>query len=335
MKILFKYIYYIGIFLIIIFSITIYTSYLKLNKNIVDSSISYSSSDNSNYEVIYSGTGKTNNDAFIRKYVDTINFNFNYLLNFSSIVSGYEEVVAKASVVVMDPNGDSIIYRSNPDYLLKDSFDYKDTGLFRSNNSITIPYKKYLDIYNNFKDDTSIISNSYILVEFISSSKVIPINMDSISVNDTISYKIPLSSPTFSIESISSLSNKTVNKYKDNDINFYSFLIRFSYFIIFLSLIIMFLKYYFDNKRIDKYDSKLKKILKSYNSIIVNVSNIPNINKKDVIMVETFYELLNAQMELRVPINFIKEKNKSKFVIIGNSVLWMYILRRDDYEKKL
>ena len=330
MKILFKYIYYIGIFLIIFFSITIYTSYLKLNKNIVDSSISYSSSDNSNYEVIYSGSGKTNNDTFIRKYVDTINFNFNYLLNFSSIVSGYEEVVAKASVVVMDPNEDSIIYRSNPDYLLKDSFDYKDTGLFRSNKIITIPYKKYLDIYNNFKDDTSIISNSYISVEFISSSIVSPNNMNSININDTISYKIPLSSPTFSIEKVSNLSDKVVNKYKDNDINFYSFLIRFSYFIIFISLTVMFFKYFFDNKRKDKYDSKLKKILKSYNSIIVNVSNIPNINKKDVIMVETFYELLNAQMELRVPINFIKEKNKSKFVIIGNNVLWMYILRRDN-----
>lgn len=330
--------YFPFLFFIFIFVITALFSYFKLNESIIESSFNYVSSDNSSYDVFYNGLfdGKTNNSSFIRRYVDKINFNFDYFLDFSSSASGNQNVLVKASVVVLKPNSESVIWTSDSDYLLQNSYSFSNTRLFRFNDSVLVDYKKYLDIYNSFKNDSSITSNSYILVEFISSSKVVPFNMNDLFINDSISYKIPLSDVTFEISKDSNVSNKVVNVYKENNTIFYLFLFRFSYAIIFISLICLFFIYYFNNKKKDKFNTKISKILRSYNGIIVNISNMPNFSKRDVIMVNSFYELLNAQMELRVPINFIHYENAGKFFIIGSGVVWMFILRRDNvYEKKL
>ena len=97
--------YFLGIILIISFSYLAYYSYTRSTKKIVSSEVSYSSVDNSSYEVYYSDSkifsGKSLEESFVQKYTDIIKFDFDYNLNFTAGVSGKSETVVKSYLVIM------------------------------------------------------------------------------------------------------------------------------------------------------------------------------------------------------------------------------------------
>ena len=73
---------------------------------------------------------------------------------------------------------------------------------------------------------------------------------------------------------------------------------------------------------------ELEKILTTYDSIIVNVKDIPSIDGYDVIKVESFDELIDAHSEIRKPINYYQNEDYSVFLLLSDSIIWEYILRR-------
>ena len=85
-------------------------------------------------------------------------------------------------------------------------------------------------------------------------------------------------------------------------------------------------------KHRDLYVSKLKKILSTYDSIIVNSETLPQYDEKTVVKVKSFEELMDAHSEVRMPINFIenKKRKKSTFMLISPSCTWIYVLNEDD-----
>ena len=66
----------------------------------------------------------------------------------------------------------------------------------------------------------------------------------------------------------------------------------------------------------------------TYDSIIVNVKDKPNIEDYNVIEVESFEELIDAHSELRMPINFYEEENKSIFILLNENTAWTYTLEK-------
>ena len=81
----------------------------------------------------------------------------------------------------------------------------------------------------------------------------------------------------------------------------------------------------------------LRKILSSYDSIIVNVSNVPSLDDLKIIEVNSFNELIDAHSEVRMPINYCEEVEnyKSVFVLVSNNIAWIYTLINHEYEKYL
>ena len=55
---------------------------------------------------------------------------------------------------------------------------------------------------------------------------------------------------------------------------------------------------------------------------------MPDLDEKKIINVNSFDELVDAQNEVRMPINFIElERNElSKFILISDSIIWIYTL---------
>ncbi len=73
----------------------------------------------------------------------------------------------------------------------------------------------------------------------------------------------------------------------------------------------------------------LKKILSTYDGIIVNVATLPKSRGYNIVKVKSFDELLDAHSEVRLPINYYRQKGKSTFILVNDTMLWMYVLRNE------
>lgn len=322
--------------------VSIFVYYKEMNKDIITNQINYQVEDNSTYDVYYSGSniinGKTYEQAYIRQYTNKIDFNFNYTINYSDKVSGTEECLAKINMLVYAPNSEVLIYKSDTDYIIPSIvLEFNNTNKYNFNQIISINYKKYLQMYEQFKDETSIISNATIHVEFITSSIANKDNLKDIVENNTISYDIPLSDSTYAITKTTNIPSeiKSVKKYEKNDNRTkYIVLISISTISIILLSLIIFIRFINNKNKIGYYKNKLNKILKTYNNIMVNVKKIPSLNNKNKIYVTNFEDLLDVQMEVGLPINYCETKKgqETEFAIIKNDITWIYILKKEEEE---
>ena len=99
---------------------------------------------------------------------------------------------------------------------------------------------------------------------------------------------------------------------------------------------ILFIVYRTNVNKESLYSRKLKKILNTYDSIIVNVETLPKTSDLSVVNVTTFEELVDAQMEVRLPINFKEDTKKhiAKFVLVRNNLAWIYTLEEGNEGEK-
>lgn len=70
-----------------------------------------------------------------------------------------------------------------------------------------------------------------------------------------------------------------------------------------------------------------KRILKTYNSVIVEVETLPNIAGKNIIKVKTFDDLIDAQLELREPIYYKNDNDSCFFLLLHYNEACIYILK--------
>ena len=85
-------------------------------------------------------------------------------------------------------------------------------------------------------------------------------------------------------------------------------------------------------EKISYYNKELKKILKTYDGIIVNVKKLPVSDNSNVIDVNSFNELLDAHSEIRQPISYYETRKRATFILINGNVMWRYVLRDNEYE---
>ena len=87
-----------------------------------------------------------------------------------------------------------------------------------------------------------------------------------------------------------------------------------------------------NKNKISYYERVLRKILITHDRIIVNVEKLPVLDGVSVVEVTDFDELLDAQGEVRLPINFKEDKKRkiAKFILISDNLAWVYTLREGD-----
>jgi hypothetical protein len=88
------------------------------------------------------------------------------------------------------------------------------------------------------------------------------------------------------------------------------------------------------------YDKKIKKILKTYDSILIYSKEEIQLIDQNVIFVKNFKNLLIAQEELNKPIIYAKENESSVFLLQDGNELLVYIMKINDnvdsrYENRL
>lgn len=331
-----KNIIYVFYFLIIFISIFISTLFTFKNvNNKVKSSINYLTQGGFNYTVEYQDnnfyTNETYNDSSKKelpgKLIDKINVNFDYHLNYSDSVKSDIVYSVNTRLVVENKYNKSYPIETNQ----IDDFQGKSYDL---NYIAEIDYKHYKEIYNEYINEMgeAYQGNAYLSIEFTILNKMNYHDLDSKDSN-IIKAIIPISEELITILKNSDISTnkKLIERVNDNSAlnNFYSITSIFMW-IISLLLILSFSLYH--SKTLEDsspFRKRVSKILREYDSIIVEVKRLPALDSYTVIETTTFSELLDAQSSLEMPINYKLEKTIAKFVIVKDDLAYVYYLKEN------
>ena len=79
-----------------------------------------------------------------------------------------------------------------------------------------------------------------------------------------------------------------------------------------------------------RFKSKLKSILKTYDSVLVKSKTLPKIDQKNIIIVNSIEDLVDAQMEIRKPIYYQEQTESCSFILLDNNEACIYILKQND-----
>lgn len=313
----------------------------KDEKNAV---MSYTPSGSINYRVylkkneFISSPYLESGEAYILNLIDYIKINNNY--NFSSSsktkVNGTNKLVASLKVYYKESTNKD----SNPEVMSKEktltqktiSFDSTSYGL---NNEYNLYLNDYLKILRDFQDQIKISVEGYLEV---SSETLLNGEVGGIKYKSNYSnvIKIPLTGSVINIESESPNDN-TNYVYESELVKSNKKVMTFIIIVNILDFIIIcfLLKKLFQFTNKSEYERKLSKILKTYDEIIVNTSNILDIEKYKIIEIPEFKEILDLSRELLLPImNYeVIKKKETWLYVIKDDILYRFIIK-EEIEKK-
>ena len=274
------------------------------------------------FEDKYLGKGKT----YITSLIDHINVDFNYNVAFDHIVNGEYKYYIYVTIESGKSNGSANYW--SKDYKITDekTVKVKNTGEYKVHENVDIDYNKYNKILMSFKKTLGLTSASGTLKICMMIDNKVEGNEVSAPIESKLLLSMPLSEMTIeaAIDSVENDSVKSVDKIINAERARVSKALGAIYVVATIFLIALI--FYLDKKKKDlnKYENTLKKILNTYDSIIVNVKRIPDVRDFKRIEVASFEELLDAHSEVRMPINFYRDGDKSYFLLVNDKTVWIY-----------
>lgn len=84
-----------------------------------------------------------------------------------------------------------------------------------------------------------------------------------------------------------------------------------------------------------QYLGTINNILKTYDSILVEIKEFPDLTDKKIIKTLSFKDMLNTEYELRKPVYYISNEFAYDFMIIDNEDVYTHTVKRNDLVKSL
>lgn len=278
----------------------------------------------------------------IASAIETIDIDFNYILNLSNNVQGQSQYKVNAKIIAYQKIDEKKVWDNNQS--IKDeiiTLYETDTTNINQNDSFKINYQDYKKLMADYQKNYGVSLIGQLVIE---------INIDTELEYNEFNNNIQFNNRKATITT--SLTDPIINIKKDiPDYTKETKIIeksdpRINYLKLILSIISftggILLSTYLGKILVtifgynSEYVRKLSKIMKTYNSVIVDVEEI-NLNKyENKLTVKSFDELLDAQFELRIPIyhSTIKKNNEDLFTIKHNNDLIMYRMKSNLYDKK-
>lgn len=306
--------------------------------------VSYNEKGSTDYKVYlkennyYDAKYLDKNMQYISSLINIINTDFKYELHSTkNLKFNYRYEIVGTLKITDRVNTNKILY--SKDEVLKSEVNREiNANNFIISDSVDIDYDKYNNYVNSYKRDYGLNSNAYLEVKMIikvngnNNSLKNDINLDNI-----LKVTIPLSEQTIEINSNSIDNSNSVlanDKIKIN--NNMMFTIGFMFTLVSLiELLINLYKYIFKAK-VDSYQKQLDKLLKNYDTYIINATNDFK-EDENIVKVETFNELLDAQKIEQSPIIFyeVEPGNKAYFVLKGAKETYRFTLTKAYQNKKI
>lgn len=313
----------------------------KTDENVI---MSYNSNGKFDYKVYLKPNEFINKEyldegeAYILDLIDHININSFY--NFSSTektsVSGNNKITAKLVVNYRDSSESN----GNPELLSKEKvLDEKvitfDNVSYSTSGNYDLYLDEYLKVLRDFQSKVKISVEGY--VEILSETKING-KIGGASYNDSYSnkLKVPLSSSVIKISN--SKGKEKTSKVYEGDLvktnkKVMSFIVIGNIITFLILCVLSKMLFTFNTK--SEYEKVLNKLLKTYDDIIVNTSNILDVSNYKIIEITEFKEMLNLSRELLLPImNYEVMKDKETwFYVIKDDILYRYVVLADKLEE--
>ena len=274
--------------------------------------------------------------AYVASLIDKIKIDYNYFFTVDkeSNIDIDNKVVAK--LVITSQNNSNIFFEKEFELLENSSEELKNGKNYSLKKEVEIDYGYYNNLANRFRANYAVNTNSVLEVYLQVKEKNMDSNSFELSNENKTVLTIPLSEQEINI----SLDNKNVNdekqivKEKEVRINKPIYLIISGILLLFvlIEIIRLIKKLLLLNKKSNKYDKYIKKILRGYDRVIVNVKTPPNLDDYNVIKVESFEELIDVRDNIKEPIKYIviQEHQKSEFFITNHIDLYLYVVKEVD-----
>ncbi len=328
--------------------ITLGAYFYKLTKaETIIHKVEYSETSNIDYKV-YLKENKFFDDKYLTKesivsdrkllvaeLIDKVAINYSYLINFSDKVSGKYSYYVKA-IVESNESAGSKNYWSK-EYILteKKTKEINNADSIVVLEDVSVNYDKYNKILSDWRSVANISMDGKLKVILVFESTIgNPTLEKKYQINNSdIKLEFPLSKAATEI-TINENANSSIKTIEEAEVSSDSKYMKYRIGVVFSILlavinIIMIFITRTNQKNDNKYYVELKRILSTYDGIIVNVSSLPDLEKFNVIKVRSFDELLDAHSEVRLPINYYSQKHKATFILVNDTMLWMYTLRND------
>ena len=262
-----------------------------------------------------------NSNSYIFKYTDNIlfNFSYNYTSSQNMNTQAHYEIIANVSGNYKKSTNDSKeIYNKN--FIL-------DSGNINSvSNTIYLEEKAEI----NLKDYNNILKKLQEDIKLpLTGVLTISLNVDTKDKNgNTINnYKVPatvtLLTDIYDIE-VPKMEPQVKNFYKDNlKINYFYLIALGTIFTILVAFSMILIKFILQ-KKMTKGQIEANKLLRTYDDFIVNIDDIINENKYQVVKIKEFKELLTLANNNSTSILYFNQKKKGLFYVLLDNYLYKF-----------
>ena len=324
------------IFLVFVFGVVSAICYFQSKNVIATGQVHYKESGGVNYKVFLKDKKYYNKDyldegmQYIASIIDRIDITYKYNATYDVKTEFNIDKKVLADIKIVDSqNSDKVIYTKQEIY--KTNSETSDQ--IDANDVISVDYKKYNSLANEFKTNYGISADCKLVVSYIIDYKS---KDGELKQNRALNVEIPLSEQMINITKTGAINNNLVfvGKTTNGSVNKVLLYVAIASLIItlgILALLVVEIKNRKDKE--SKYDAYVKKLLKQYDAYITEAKDDAYTTKKSVISIQSFKELLDVRNSVEKAIIFVKEsENSSKFMIVDEEV-YVYRVTREEMDR--
>lgn len=312
--------------------------------NYTQDSINYDECSNVDYKVYlkensyFDSPYLEEDKVYITSLIDYIDVDFSYDVKLDDNRSGKYIYYIKGVMSANVSNTGKDYWQKSYDLVKLKEVEYDNTNNISFSENIKIDYQKYNNLLLQFKEDYGLNMNGFFKLVLYVENYIKSTNDNYLLKPTVTSLEIPLTKATIEVPievSEVSGSEKLLGElvYGDSKVTFRYRVFSGVALLIGLGLLgFAIFKIVRGLEKISLYNKELRKILKTYDGIIVSVKRLPNCDNSNIIDVGSFEELLDAHGEIRQPISYYETRKRATFILINGNVMWRYVLRDKDYE---
>lgn len=306
--------------------------------------IDYSEKSNIDYKVylkennFYESEYLDKDMLYVASLIDKININFDYFFTIDEAVDMDLNYSIIGKLLITDLSGEKKYYEKDYVLLEPKSININNKVSEEIKETLDIDYAFYNNIVNEFRTGYGISTQD----KFVIYMKVDKKNNNSSEINigntNYMSFTIPLSEKSVNIQMSYNELDETSYVVDNSDFMISSiicFVIAILCVIISLVFLIKCIRIFNKNRNVNYYNNYVKRILKEYDRMIVETSNLPNTNELNIIKIEKFSELIDVHDNLKLPIMYyiVEENKKCWFYIKHEDTLYLKIITSLDLKK--
>lgn len=310
--------------------------------------IGYKENGNIDYDVylkdneFYDSPYLESNQSYVASLIDKIITNFNYEIDMDTDDVNYRySYTIKSRLEIIDGTSDVAIF--NPEYELVSVQNKQQNSSNRLtiNEIVVLNYDEYNELANRFLEAYSLTDTTSNIVVTLNVDVLSDCNAFSGSSVDTYSseLRIPLTTKTVNIQMTSSVPNAEAKmiactRGAGSEVFKTTAIVLGVVDIILIAFLFVFI--YLTRTDDINYTARVKKILSQYKSYIQRINNLFETRGYQVIMVNSFDEMLEIRDTIQAPILMYENEDKTcaKFMIPTDSkLLYLYEIKIDGYEE--